>query len=52
MKYAGKQEIPYLVVIGDDELANGEVKIKNMANGEETPVKLDEIVKYCQDNIV
>jgi histidyl-tRNA synthetase len=52
MKYAGKQEIPYLTVIGDDELASGEVKIKNMADGSETPVKLDEFVKYCRDNIV
>ena len=52
MKYAGKQEIPFLTVIGDDELANGEVKIKDMASGEETPVKLDGFVKYCLDNLV
>ena len=43
MKYAGKQGIPYLVVIGDDELGTGEVKIKCMADGSETAVKLDGI---------
>ena len=43
MKYAGKQGIPFLAVIGDDELASGEVKVKCMADGSETVVKLDAI---------
>ena len=46
MKYAGKQGIPFLAVIGDDELANGEVKVKNMDDGSETVVKLDGIGEY------
>ena len=46
MKYAGKQGIPYLAVIGDDELSSGEVKVKNMADGTETPVKLDGLVEF------
>ena len=46
MKYAGKQGIPFLAVIGDDELASGEVKIKNMADGSETPVKLSGIGEF------
>ena len=33
-------------VIGDDELTSGEVKVKNMADGTETPVKLDGLVEY------
>lgn len=49
MKYAGKQGIPFLAVIGDDELASGEVKVKNMADGSETPVKLSGIVDYLAD---
>ena len=52
MKYAGKSGIPFLAVIGDDELASGEVKVKNMATGEETPVRLDGFVEYCKGNIV
>ena len=43
MKYAGKQGIPFLAVIGDDELASGEVKVKCMADGSEKAVKLDGI---------
>jgi len=46
MKYAGKQGIPFLAVIGDDELASGEVKVKCMADGTETPVKLDGLVDF------
>ena len=49
MKYAGKQGIPFLAVIGDDELASGEVKVKNMADGTETPVKLEGLVDYLAD---
>ena len=49
MKYAGKQGIPYLAVIGDDELTSGEVKVKNMADGTETPVKLDGLTAYLAD---
>ena len=46
MKYAGKQGIPYLAVIGDDELTSGEVKVKCMADGTETAVKLDGLTDY------
>ena len=44
MKYADKLKIPYVIVIGDDEIANNSVKIKNMETGEETDCKLDEEV--------
>ena len=46
MKYAGKQGIPYLAVIGDDELASREVKVKCMEDGTETVVKLDSLGEY------
>ena len=35
MKYADKLEIPYVIVIGDDEIANNTLKVKNMETGEE-----------------
>ena len=41
MKYADKLQIPYVIVIGEDELASKKVKIKNMATGEEQEVELD-----------
>ena len=41
MKDADKLEIPYIIVIGDDEIESSMVKIKNMKTGEETKVELD-----------
>ena len=35
MKYANKLEIPYVIVIGDDEITSGKIKVKNMETGEE-----------------
>ncbi len=36
MKYADKLEIPYVIVIGEDEINTGIIKVKNMKTGEET----------------
>ena len=41
MKYADKLEIPYVVVIGDNEIETNKVKVKEMATGEETECELD-----------
>ncbi len=49
-KYADKLEIPYVIVIGDDEIKAKKIKLKNMKSGEEKEVNMDaeEIVKYIQ----
>ena len=46
-KYADKLKIPYVVVIGEDEISSNTVKIKNMETGEETPTELD-AKKICE----
>lgn len=46
-KYADKLKIPYVVVIGEDEISSNTVKIKNMETGEETPTELD-TKKICE----
>ncbi len=40
MKYADKLKIPYVIVIGEDEITSGTVKVKNMETGEEKQSKL------------
>ena len=46
MKYADKLKIPYVVVIGEDEIASKKVKVKNMRTGEETETSLEaEMIK-------
>ena len=46
-KYADKLKIPYVAVIGEDEISSNTVKVKNMETGEETPTELD-AKKICE----
>ena len=46
-KYADKLKIPYVVVIGEDEINTNTVKVKNMNTGYETSVELD-AKKICE----
>lgn len=41
MKYADKLKIPYVIVIGEDEINSQTVNIKNMENGEEIKTKME-----------
>ena len=45
MKYADKLKIPYVIVIGEDEINSGIVKIKNMKTGEEVESKIEKLAK-------
>ena len=45
MRFADKNNIPYVIIIGDDEINNNEIVIKDMATGEQTKLKLDDISK-------
>ena len=42
MKYANKINAAFTVVIGDNELESGRVKLKEMSKGEETELALDD----------
>jgi len=44
-KYADKLQIPYVIVIGEEERENGVVTLKNMIEGGQEKVSLDEAVK-------
>lgn len=46
MKEANKLNTKYVVVIGDEEINTGEVKIKRMFDGSESGIKLDAITNY------
>ena len=35
LKYADKLQIPYVIIVGEDEINSGVVSVKNMATGEE-----------------
>ena len=42
-KYANKLGVDYTVIIGQNEMESGLVKLKNMETGDETEVKLEEL---------
>ena len=44
-KYADKLKIPYVIVIGEDEIASGKYTLKNMENGEQEQKELADIIK-------
>ncbi|MCR5395769.1 MAG: histidine--tRNA ligase [Bacteroidales bacterium] len=46
MGYANQKQIPFVAVIGSDEMANGEVALKNMITGEQQKVKCENLVSH------
>lgn len=50
MKYADKVAAKYLVVIGEDELQEGVVNVKEMQSGKESQVELKELVGFFGGN--
>ncbi|MBS1616973.1 MAG: histidine--tRNA ligase [Bacteroidetes bacterium] len=45
MNYANDKKIPYVVVIGGDEMASGKLTFKNMASGQQDKLTIDEIIE-------
>ena len=45
MKYADRLNIPYVMVVGEDEISSGEFSLKNMKTGEQTKGTIEEIIK-------
>lgn len=49
VKYADKLGIPYVVILGEDEVAQNAVTVKNMATGEQRTVSIDQVVQTFSD---
>lgn len=49
-KYADKLNIPFAVVIGDDEIANNKVTLKNMTTGEQETLTIEETINMIERN--
>jgi histidyl-tRNA synthetase len=43
-EYADRKGIPYLAIVGDQEVADGTVMLKNLATGEQRPVPKDALI--------
>ncbi|MCK9268535.1 MAG: histidine--tRNA ligase [Alkaliphilus sp.] len=51
-KYADRLTAGYTIVIGEEELSKGTVKLRNMTDGRELEVASDDIVDVLKQNIV
>lgn len=47
-KYANRLNIPYVIVIGEDEINNNVVALKNMETGEQSTVSIEEAIKMLK----
>ena len=45
MNYANKRSIPYVVIVGSDELKGDSYLLKNMQNGEQKNISLEELLE-------
>lgn len=52
MKYANKIGASYVLVLGDNELETGEIKLKNMADGKEREMNLDTFTENFQSVVI
>ena len=48
IKYADKQNSPYALIIGEDEVTNNNAKLKNMKTGDQEEVNISNVVKKLQ----
>ncbi len=45
MSYANSNNIPYVAVIGEEEMKNNSISLKNMTTGEQKNVSLEELIR-------
>ncbi|MDE7462752.1 MAG: histidine--tRNA ligase [Muribaculaceae bacterium] len=45
MNFANSEGVPYVGIIGDEELASGKITLKNMQSGEQTQLSEEELIK-------
>jgi histidyl-tRNA synthetase len=45
-KYAEKKNIPFVAIIGEEEIKNNSCKVKNLNSGQQQDVKLNELAEF------
>ena len=48
MEYANRRAVPWVVIVGSDELASGRATVKNLATGEQQAVAFDELINRIE----
>ncbi len=51
LQYANSMGIPYVLFVGEEELRQGKVKLKDMNSGKEQLMTAEELVVFLQENL-
>jgi histidyl-tRNA synthetase len=46
MEWANRRAVPFVVIIGDQELARGLATVKNMLSGEQRQISLESLAEF------
>jgi len=49
MSYADNRKIPYVALVGENEIQSGKITLKNMSTGEQEEVSLEELIQEISD---
>jgi len=49
MEYANKKQIPFVVLIGDEEVAQSKLILKNMQSGDQQLLTLEEMIQALKN---
>lgn len=50
MSYANARNVPYVALVGADEMRDGTVSLKDMVNGEQKTLSIDEVIRLISEN--
>ncbi len=48
MSYADNKKIPFVAIVGSNEMATGKIMLKNMQTGEQQPIALNNLIELLQ----
>ena len=48
MSYANAKGIPFVAIVGESEMAEGRLNLKNMTTGEQNMVTPDQLLEYIK----
>jgi len=51
MSYANQKDIPFVVLIGSEEKAQGQALLKNMESGEQTSISLENLISALENQL-
>jgi histidyl-tRNA synthetase len=50
MTYADKKSIPFVAIVGENEMTQGTISLKNMISGEQNTMNLEELIVFFKEN--